>query len=174
MQINSVTEFSMNQPMVSARGEAEALTYEKIIGKTKVWYVSTQENRADSILVLTSNKNGMAGATLSIKLEDGTVDEVTAPWHTGSLGLFEDTGLDVRDTSKMSYIICNEAKSQGHYAPYDCTGILEHTEDGIMNFHHPKEQAERHANYLGRKVFLIQRSAGGGSAGYVEPTVRLT
>tara|TARA_R110000851_G_scaffold203585_2_gene355432 strand:+ start:472 stop:990 length:519 start_codon:yes stop_codon:yes gene_type:complete len=163
-------KFSLSQGMISSQGEVQERVFERVQGKRYTWYVALQEDRADNVYVSTENKQGMGGAILPFKLQDGNVDQVQAPWHGNSRSLLEDTGLDVTNTSKLSYIISEERESPTeHYGAYTCKGVLEYVEEGLMSFNTPEERGQYFANKLGKLVYVTSRSSGGGCASYSEP-----
>tara|TARA_R110000850_G_scaffold270524_1_gene403606 strand:- start:885 stop:1400 length:516 start_codon:yes stop_codon:yes gene_type:complete len=163
-------KFSLSQGMISSQGEVQERVFEKVQGKRYTWYVAMQEDRADNVYVSTENKQGMGGAVLPFKLQDGSIDQVQAPWHSSSCSLLEDTGLDVTNTSRLSYIISEVRESPTeHYGAYTCKGVLEHVEEELMTFNTPEERGQYFANKLGKMVYVTSRSSGGGCAGWSKP-----
>ena len=45
----------------------------------------------------TSHMKGYDGSTLAFKMEDGTVEHVTGPWHTNSRGFINHTGINISE-----------------------------------------------------------------------------
>ena len=155
--------FTTNRCMISTQGLIQDNTFEKIVGKTYTWYVSTAENKASNIYVSTENKNGMGGAACYFLLEDGTTDKVVAPWNANPTALLDDTGVDYCDTSLISYIISEEKEGDMYY------GVLEYVEEELLLFGQYSERAKYYANKLGKPVYVTQLSEGGSSEGMSYP-----
>lgn len=89
--------------------EAEIRTYKKYEGKQgNIWLVANQEEAADNIYVhkpKDTKSQGFAGRTLEFKLEDGTIYKAQGPWHSNADSLYEDTGVDVRDTHSTFVVL---------------------------------------------------------------------
>lgn len=164
--------FNIHGAMICASAEAEARTFTKVAGKRGIWYVSTDDNAADNIYVCNSNKEGMAGRHLSFRLVDGHEEKVHAPWHSNSLALLADTGIDLTDKHLMSYVISLKRESTGGW--YSADNMIDVIEDAskprLMSYDRPKQIAQEYADALGHNVFLSQKSSGGGCARRVEPT----
>ncbi len=87
--------------MICGSAEAEKRVYRKVECKRGVWLVAIQPNAAENVYFhnpLDTKSEGFGGRTLSFPLEDGTVYEAKGPWHGNADSLFNDTGVDVRDT----------------------------------------------------------------------------
>jgi len=106
---------SEHYQMFSGQGEAAEHIYRKYIGKSgNTWLVSTDEHAAENVYVTNNPQNttsskqgfeGFGGATLRFKLEDGSIFEAHGPWHSGSDGLFKDTGIDIRNTHRTFVVL---------------------------------------------------------------------
>jgi hypothetical protein len=87
---------------------AQAVVYWKVTGKSgNTWYIPKTSTPATSLHVDTHNPHseGYAGSFLSFEMEDGTVDKVKGPWHSNSDALYDDTGVDVRNTYPTRVIL---------------------------------------------------------------------
>ena len=163
-------DFSIYGPTISGQGEAQSKVFRKVVGKRGTWYVAIQENSEDNIYVVTNNKDGMAGATLKFTLEDGSVEDVHAPWHSNGEDLFRDTGIDVRGQSYHTYVISlGKHRSEGTSwsRPDVHTEVLECASEPILIGHEEiKERAKKFAQQFKQKVWVSYKGLGGGCAGW--------
>lgn len=100
-------EFKLNQPIICGQAEASSKVYRKVEGKRDTWYIPLNDWPTEGIQIDTHNpkSDGYGGATLSFTLEDGTIDKVKGPWHSNSDSLFEDTGIDIRNTHRSRVVL---------------------------------------------------------------------
>ena len=118
---------------------------------------------------------GYGGLTMKLQLETGETDVVKGPWHSSSDSLFHHTGVDVRNTYYISYVIAT------HYIPEKSNlsiccfnGILEKEIEGVeSSFNLPEERALFWVEKLGRPIHYAYRSYGGGSRGRKLPDLSL-
>lgn len=160
--------FNIHAPMISGQSEAQSKVFRKVHGKTYTWYVSVQENAADNIYVVTHNKEGMGGAKLKFTMEDGSVEEVHAPWHSNADSLFDDTGEDVRQQSHLTYVISLE-RSYGKNMSHIHTDLLDYClEPIITSWGAIQDRAKKYAHDCQRNVFVSIKGVGGGRASFEE------
>lgn len=165
--------FSIHQPMVSGRGDAEAKTYKLLHGKSGLrWLIAVLSNEGDYIYVEGGpGSDGFGGATLHFQLENGECISLKGPWKTGPAGLYEDTGYDCRDKC-LSFGIVALEKQYGHWLKGDLyTQVLfKDVEWTIGNSKRIERIADEFTKQLGRKVFYAFVSPGGGCSGVTDPS----
>lgn len=156
---------SFDCTMICASAEAEAKVYRKTIGKSgAVWLVPIGPNPAENVHVHFPGKHsdGYAGRTLSFPLEDGTTYEAQGPWHSNSDSLFDDTGIDVRETYRTFVVLSRDVK----YLPnmvYELVDVLyeDPPEGKDGRYNRDKDLAKQYPEAR----FCFMKSHGGGSAG---------
>lgn len=161
--------FDTNQPMKSAIGESQALTYDMIIGKSgDRWFIPTCENKADNILVSsTNNTDGFGGGFLTLNMSDGLQLKVQGPWHSNPRALKNDTGIDIANTHRMRWIIARATEGWEYGKPSTFIDVYElQDEPALCNFNHPRERANEIAKELGFDVVIAQKSDGGSMSGF--------
>jgi hypothetical protein len=97
--------------MICGSEEAEKRVYRKVECKRGVWLVAVQPNAAENVYFHNprdTKSQGFGGRTLSFPLEDGTVYEAKGPWHGNADSLFNDTGVDVRNTHYTFVVLAME------------------------------------------------------------------
>ena len=166
--------------MISGIGEALERIYQKHIGKSgRTWMVAIQDNPGDNVYVSADPSDGylagyrgfrgFGGATLQFKLEDGTIEELQAPWHSNADALFDDTGIDARDRYE-TFVVVSKRREFIDYQTVmaDVLYIDEKPQCGV--FDRGDGIAKKFADELGKPVFLYSESRGGSSCGAVYPT----
>lgn len=165
-------DFSISGPMICGSYEAERKDYRRVIGRSgRRWYVPMNNSPADGIHVSGGpSSDGYGGRTLAFKCSDGGVYEERGPWHSNADSLFQDTGVDVRDTHMMTYVISLGRESLDHLGSYKMLDVLEMVlTPTAMRYNTPAEHAKAYANALGRTVYVSSKSVGGGCAGWQSP-----
>jgi len=162
------------QPMLCGQSEAEERRYKKVIGKSgRIWLYAIQNNPADNIYVSgDKNSNGFGGATLSFTLEDGTVEELRAPWHTNSDDLFAHTGIDLRD-KYLTFVVIGEGRKtyrtkQG-WVDKITEVLYKDDKPTIGKFERGKKLAQSIANNIKQTVYCYTQSQGGSSNSPIVP-----
>lgn len=165
--------FTIYQPMISASGDAERRAFKLLHGKSgKRWVVAAQSNAADNIYVDGGpGSKGMAGRTLTFRLENGETVDLQGPWKTGADGLYKDTGFDARETYTSQGIIARHiVHGVDLRRPDFYVGVLHHDEAArIGAFDRIEKMAQRFANEIGEPVHFAVVTHGGGHAGKTEP-----
>lgn len=162
------TRVSTKAPMVSGQAQAQGRKLRKVrYGNSgyAYYYPVDCPNPADYIYCTTSNKEGMGGATLKLTLEDGTIEDVQAPWHSNSGALYKATGVDIRDKSLVTYIIAKTRIPQDSYQDYVFEDVLEHKQDILCKFELPKQRLEALLEEHKCDLYLLSKTSGGSSSG---------
>ncbi|MDO8610336.1 MAG: hypothetical protein Q7R95_07335 [bacterium] len=104
--------------MFSGQGEAVSHKYNKYVGKSgNTWLVAHCEYAAENVYVTNNPQNttsksqgfeGFGGSTLKMPLVNGEIFELHGGWHTNSDALFDDTGIDVRNTYRTFVVLAKE------------------------------------------------------------------
>lgn len=166
--IKSEHLFRMRGAMFSASGVVQDNSFTKHPCARGVWYVAASGDRASNIFFSGTNKEGMAGRTLSFKLTDGTVDLVEGPWMGNTDELYKDTGVDLRDKHLMRYVICRELTHNG--PEVYCKDVLALVDEpSEMTYSECTELAQKMANTLNERLRYAYESSGGSCIGYVKP-----
>ncbi len=161
-------EFNICGPMISAQHEASSKIYNRVISKKgTTWYYLEGPGAASNIYKISKNKNGMGGAKIKFQTKEGVFEE-TGVWNVSSEYLFRDTGIDLRNTHIYSYAISLQAESTGSYSPYKLKHVLVAEYNKIGNGKEAREKAKELSKKFNQKVFLIEKTAGGGSAGWIK------
>lgn len=163
-------EFSIYSKMVCGHYEQSIRTYKKLQGKSgNIWYISIiDKNIGDHIYVDTKNpnSNGFGGSTLSFQLDDGTIDRVKGPWHSGADSLFCDTGYDLRDKHLTQGIIAKSKEYTENYKNIVYSDILHYDENPVIGeFNRITKLAEKLSKEHKCTVFYAVKSNGGGNSG---------
>lgn len=159
-------------PVICGQSEAQGRKYFKHIGKSgKIWLVADQPNSADNIYVEGKpGSDGFGGATLEFPLTDSEeIIKLKGPWHTNDDALFADTGVDVRDKHYLIVVIGEEVKYGKHYENIVHKVLYKDDEPVLGLFHRGDILGREYAQKLGRRVYVVRSSMGGGCYGYVEP-----
>jgi len=171
-----------DRQMTCASAEAEKCTYVMQVGKSgRRWlYPDCGSNSASHIYVEgEKNSQGFGGRTLTFKLtpdqlvENGEI-KLKGPWHSNSEALFEDTGVDLRDTH-VTFVVVSKGREHldmgecGWYKTVMTDVLYIDDEPTSGSFRRGDEIAKKYANDLGEPVFLHSQSNGGSSTGQVKP-----
>ena len=164
-------KFGIGSGMKSATAEIEKQVFERIQGKSSVWYVGILDARADHVYRVTSNKEGMGGRDSNFLLDDGSTDVVTGVWKSNVDSLLIDTELDLRDKFTISYVISKQIEhSKQPYGEDTFIDVLEYKQDIITSFGTSSERAIHFANKLGVGVYVSQITSGGRQSRFQKPT----
>ena len=182
MESNQAVEgailFSIHGPMFSASSDATERdrVYKLLTGKSgKRWVVAVQPNAEENIYVDGGpGSRGMAGRTLSFKLEDGSTVDFIGPWKTEGASLFEDTGFDVRGQTYVRGIVALKRKNaEKYYQPDEYSEILHYDAEPVLRDPADyRKLAQEHADRLGVNVFFAEVTKGCGCAGCQQPKER--
>lgn len=166
----------------------------EVEGKTRTYYLMvSRPNIADSIYVdpHDPNSRGFGGSLLQFTLEDGTVDEVKGPWHTGANALLNDTGMDIRDLHATQVTIWSTKPGIWRGKGYETVDgklvwtdvereifekdeILYHEEVPALGiFMRGERIAHAYAKATGKTVYLRSESSGGSSEHQVGPDSKM-
>lgn len=158
--------------MISGQGEAQSKKYFKYIGKSgKIWLIADQPNSADNIYVEGGeNSRGFAGATLSFPISGSDeIVKLKGPWHSNDSAFFDDTGIDIRDKHHVMVIIGEDAK-YGLNGETIVHKVLHKDEEPVLGvFHRGDVLGREWARKLGRRVFVVDETAGGSTRRFIEP-----
>jgi len=164
-----------HQPTRFGRDEVKKRVYRKVETEAKIWYIPIQDNAADDLHVFIKNKGGKigsfegyGGATLNFLLEDGTTDAVKGPWHSNSLSLFNDTGIDLRNNTITIGAIGKDRTFEGNTTFLEDV-LYEDTDWVLGSFNRIKDMAQEFADKLGIKVWYYSQSTGGSSTCWLDP-----
>ena len=159
--------------MISGQGRALDRVYEMHVGKSgRAWFVPyLQTNAADDILVTayddwSKTGEGFGGATLNLKLKDGSSFPLKGGWHTSAEGLKEDTGVDLTGTH-LTYGAIGLVRVPGYMAIGEL--LYKDEKPTCGHFMRIKDMAVDLANEYGVTVYYCVMSEGGGSCGPVNP-----
>jgi len=162
------------QPMLCGHSEAEERRYKKVIGKSgRIWLYAIQDNPADNIYVSGGkNSDGFGGRTLSFTLEDGTIEELKAPWHTNSDDLYSNTGVDLRD-KHLTFVVVGKGRKTYRTRQGWVDKIIEvlyqDEKPTIGEFDRGEKLAQPIANKLKQTIYCYSQSQGGSSNSPIEP-----
>ena len=158
------------QPTISGQAEAASRTYHLHEGKSgRRWLVANQEAAAENIYVEGGpDSQGFAGASLTFKLTDGETLALKGPWHCNAQALYEDTGIDVRNTHRTFVVISRDLiHEDGKTIMVD---VLHQDEAPVLgSFHRGDVLARDIARKLGHSVVRFSQSSGGSCTGRVKP-----
>ena len=153
--------------------EAEKRTYKKYIGKSgRIWLVACQENEADNIYVSGGkHSQGFGGRTLTFDLEGGGAIELQGPWHSNSVALLKDTGVDVTNKHFTFGVIGQDIRYGSHgLHPVTIINVLHKDEKWTLGeFNRIEKLAQEIANELQLRICYFQKSKGGSSCGPIKP-----
>ena len=158
--------------MISGMAEAEARKYIPIITEDGcLWLVADQPNMADHVYycAFDPKSQGFGGSTLTFQLVDGDSIDLQGPWHGNADSLFEDTGIDIRDTRLTYVVIARERTHDEHWRSVLKDILYEDKEPTMGIFHRGEVIAKEIANGIGHPVILYSESQGGSSEGPVRP-----
>lgn len=162
------------QPMRCGSYEAEQRRYKKVIGKLgKIWLYAVQDNPADNIYVSGGkNSDGFGGRSISFTLEDGTIEELSGPWHTNSDDLYNNTGIDLRD-KHLTFVVIGKGRKtlrtkQG-WVDIILDVLYKDDKPTIGKFERGEVIAQKLANKLKQTVYCYSQSQGGSSNSPIEP-----
>jgi hypothetical protein len=158
--------------------EKDELLYTLIVGKSgRGWlYPVNSSHPADNIYCTNSADwkkcgEGFGGSTIKLPLvdePDNALFLLKGGWHSNSVSLLYDTGVDITDKNLTRCVI--SLKQEGGFGEYVLDDILvEENVWVVSEFDRPNKLAKEYANKLGKKVFLYFQSLGGGSFGWVQP-----
>ncbi len=166
-------------PMKSGISEVYNRIFKKVQGKSgKTWFIAIQKNPADNIYVFNPNDKGkvmrgFGGRKMRFKLEDGTIEEVDAPWHSNSDALFDDTGIDVKNMHLTKVVLClGGVEYQGGHSWKMRNVIYKENEHKLGSFNRGEELAQEYANKLGKRVYYWIESMGGARGHFKDPEKR--
>ena len=164
-------KFGIGSEMKSATAEIEKQVFEKVQGKSSIWYVGVSDARADHVYRVTSNKEGMGGRDSNFLLDDGSTDVVAGVWKSNADSLLVDTELDLRDKFTISYVISKQIEhSKLSYGEDTFIDVLEYKQDIITSRGRSSERAIHFANKLGVGVHVSQKTSGGRQTKFQRPT----
>jgi hypothetical protein len=182
-----LVEFAIpRRRMTSGQGSAVGVTCRMIVGESgRAWLIPDPEvpDMAGRIHV-TDSKNwekrgdGFSGATLEIPLKDGGTFALRGGWHTNAGALFEDTGVDLRD-SHATFVVLSRGVEynqtiKDEYGEYNGNVmkdvVYRDPEDGLEGrYHRGYHIAVALAQKTGEKFFLYSESGGGSIFQRVSP-----
>jgi len=174
---HKITRYEIkHQSLKSDMKEFYPKLYRKVETISKIWYIPIQDNAADDIHVFIKGDGGKigrfqgyGGATLNFSLEDGTIDRVKAPWHSNSIALYNDTGIDLRDKTLTIGAIGKDRVYEGQIGYLE--DLLYEDKDWVLgSFDRIRDMAQKFADDLGIKVWYYSQSTGGSSTCWLYPT----
>jgi hypothetical protein len=168
--------FIVDKPyrMFSGAAEATKFVYRKIVdSKGHVWlYPSNSDTPAEQVHYHDPKdlrSDGYGGSTLHFVLEDGTTYAAKGPWHSSADGMFEATGIDIRNTHRTYGCVAKKRVYKGNVHEYHDV-LHADTEPVIGEFDRLKKIAQKWADELGHPVACYSQSKGGSSSGWEIPT----
>jgi len=166
--------FSIYQAMRSASGDAEALKYKLLRGKSgERWLVAIQPAEADNIYVEGNRgSDGFGGRTIRFPLENGEVVALQGPWKTGADGLLKDTGYDATDKYSSLGIIALECERDWKQGDLYKNVLYKDDDWVIGTFDRIKDMAQGFADSLGVRVVFGVITYGGGCGSYCDPKAK--
>jgi len=159
------------QPMISGMGEAQSRKYIPLITEDGcLWLVADQPNMGDNVYYCSFDprSRGFGGAILHFELVDGDSIGLPGPWHGNTESLFEDTGIDIRDTHLTFVVIAKSREFQGYQCILKDVLYMD-SEPTVGKFDRGDTIAKEWANKLGTPVACYRQSCGGSSNGMVYP-----
>jgi hypothetical protein len=158
--------------MISGQGEAQSKKYFKHIGKSgKIWLIADQPNSADNIYVEGGpNSRGFGGSTLTFPLVEGGEINLKGPWHSNDSALFNDTGIDISDKHHVMIIIGEDVKYGKNNETIVHKVLFKDDEPVLGVFHRGDVLGREWAQKLGKRVFVVDETTGGGCRRFIEPT----
>ena len=159
--------------MFSGQSSAVERHYHKYTGKSdRTWLVADQENAADDIYVTNNPQNttskdqgfeGFGGATLAMPLVTGETFALHGGWHSNAQALFDDTGVDVRDTHFTFVVLAKERCStdDGTWRTVFRDIVYRDAKPVLGGFDRYKKLIENHPDAR----FYYSSSRGGSSSG---------
>ena len=157
-----------NIPMISGTGEISKRVFRIVEGKDAIWLISTDENAGDFIYARKKDdakSEGFGGSTLEFLLEDGSMIKLQGPWHSNSVSLYHDTGIDLNDKHKTFGLVALNRKGNKYK---DILFIDSEPVIGI--FDRIEQKAQEIANELNDTVLFYSKSQDGSHAGSMKPT----
>jgi len=157
--------------MTCGSADAEQRIYHKVIGNSgRIWLYADQPNSADNIYVSgDKNSDGFAGRTLSFLLDDGSLLQLTGPWHTNAESLFNDTGVDLRD-KRYTRLIVGESGQYDHYKGTVVKNVLYEEKTWVLgSFNRPNIKAQQLVNELNKPLYVVIKTQGGAQYSWIKP-----
>lgn len=137
----------------------------------KIWLIADQPNSADNIYVEGGpNSRGFAGATLRFPISGSDeVVELKGPWHSNDSAFFNDTGIDISDKHHVMIIIGEDVKYGKNNETIVHKVLFKDDESVLGIFHRGDVLGREWAQKLGRRVFVVDETTGGGTRRFIEP-----
>lgn len=107
-----------------------------------------------------SRMQGYGGNTLKFELDDGTVDEVKGPWHTNSIGFFENTGINVGELHLTKVTLWDDG---------DGTPIYQEKEPVLGHYYRGERIAQQLATLRNKPIGFKSESSGGSTQKVCQP-----
>jgi hypothetical protein len=175
--------FIVDRPyhMTSGAGEAAKFVYRKVVGKRGVWLYPTNSDTPGEQVHFhdptDTKSDGYGGSTLTFTLEDGSTYAAKGPWHSNTDALYDDTGVDIRNTFRTFGCVAKKrislplrpgvSRNSSHWR---FEGVLyADTAPQIGDFNRIHDLAKEWAGKLGHPVAYYQESNGGSSCGWECP-----
>jgi hypothetical protein len=161
--------------MFSGQEEAIQRRYKMYKGKSGlIWLVADQKNAAENVYVTnnpenTSNKDsrwaGFGGASLRMPLVGGGEFILNGGWHSNSDALFNDTGVDVRDTYTTFVVLSKilDFTNDGTYRRIFRDIVYKDEKPTLGRYDRYKDLIKQYPE----AKFYYMASRGGGSSGPV-------
>jgi hypothetical protein len=161
--------------MFCGQSEAESRKYHLYVGKSgNTWLVAVQEAAAEEVYRTNTPANtggeGFGGRTLEMLLADGGVFHLRGGWHSNADGLFDDTGIDVRDKHRTFVVLSKERDftKDGTYRTIMRDVVYRDEKPVLGRFDRHKELEQR----FPEAVFCYSQSKGGSSCGMINKKVK--
>jgi len=143
--------------------------YKKVIGKSGGLWLVPNTGNSDSIYHSGEDKTGFCGSTLEFPLIDGTVAKIVGPWHSNSDGLFNDTGIDLRENSWTFGCISFTREYDVQNLSGIMTSIMHLDKEWTKgSFDRITDMAKKLALENKRDYYYYSASSGGASSGMIE------
>lgn len=159
--------------MISGQHEVAIRQFKVVQGKTgHTWYIPVNDPEAGANIhvdVHNPQSDGYGGRVIEFLLEDGSVAKAKGPWHSNADSLFEDTGVDLRNTL-WTFIVIGRGMDGWPTVVRDVV-YQDPPKGKIGNFDRWQEVVRSLvADGIvkdGEKLFYYSQSRGGSSAGMV-------
>lgn len=155
--------------MFSASADAESGVYKLVTGKGgRRWLYNDEKFNAGANIYVEGRKGsqGFAGRTIRFPLLDGGFVELTGPWASNSVSLFEETGVDLRERHATWGCIGLRREHRNERTAI-CDIIWFDKEPIEGSFNRVEELAIELSNSRGEPLYYYSMSHGGSSCGPV-------
>jgi hypothetical protein len=166
--------FSICGPTVSARPHDDMI-FAHEYSASRVWLFPADLSTPDAANFIycrnlsIEKSAGFGGAGVTFRMSDGTTKSLQGPWNSNADALFEQTGVDLRN-SNITFGIVAKSREHIEFSKERFSDILhEDLEPTSGRYDRIPDLAQDFANRLNSTIYFAYRARGGGSSGHKHP-----